>query len=1285
MKKLTLLLVFILMAINGYSAYLSKVSYQLIPGDEAIYGQKADFHLELATQNEHVVSNSAKNNVINSAGSSVSDSLALIALYNQCDGTNWTKKDNWLTGRLDTWQGVTVENGRVVGLNLGDPDISVGLNGPIPNELSNLTEIRTLNLANNQLTGQLPTNWSSLVKLESLNLEQNQLVGSLPESWSTLVKLSWLNLQINQIDGNLPDSWSSMVNLRWISILGNKISGNLPVSWSALVNLGSIFLSGNQLTGSLPVEWSVLKNLDTLILENNQLSGTLPDSWSALVKMTVLSIGGNQLTGTLPLNWSTFVNLYLLNLSNNHLTGTLPANWSSLVRMADLSLTNNQFTGPFPASWSQFINIKQLQINNNQISDLPPLPTFSALTRLTVENNLLDFGDIEPNIGISSETYNYSPQAKIGKVETIVKNLGEECRISVSVGGTSNKYQWFKDGIPISGATSAEYVIPSVTISDAANYACKITNTVATELTLSSNPITLQVLNNTFDLNSDSLALVALYNQCNGPNWTRKKNWLTGRLVTWQGVFLENGRVIGLELSDNSNPENSVGLTGNLPAELANLTAIQFINFRNNKLTGNLSDSWSVFKNLKKLQLQENQFSGNLPESWSAMENLVDLDLGNNNLTGTLPTTWSALQNLETIILSQNHLSGDLPVNWSMLNKLQILYLSHNQLTGTLPKNWSSLENLVAITIGNNQLTGNLPEEWKSLLKIESIQIYGNQLTGNLPDSWSSLIKLRDIKLYSNHFTGTLPESWSSFKDMMQLMLNNNQFSGSYPESWKSFSNLQYLYLNDNQIANLPELSSYPLLDSLYVENNRLDFGDIEPNISIPKVKYTYSPQAKIGLTDTIVKKTGEEFRISVVVGGKSNKYQWFKNGIIINVAIGAEFIITSVTTNDSANYTCQITNTVATQLTLISNPITLQVQNQTFSANAGLDQTVNEGTVVSLDGSLSYDPAGNPLTYKWTAPSGITLSSASGSKPTFTAPKVVADTSFTFFLIVNNGTLDSPADQVLITVLNVNKAPVANAGIDQSVKNGAIVSLDGSASKDTDGNQLTYQWTAPDGITLSSVSDSMPTFTAPIVKSDTIYTFLLIVNDGLANSPVDLVTITVHNTDKQLLIDAGPDQYIYERSTVSLDGSASFNLNKKPLTYKWTAPSEITLSSYSVANPTFTAPEVNLRTEYIFSLVVNDGTEDSPIDEVTVTILDVIRVYPNITTGIVNIEFNIGTDQEPEILVLNLLGQEILRNEVTSASKFQIDLSNQADEVYIILLQLNGRQYFSKVILRKN
>lgn len=364
--------------------------------------------------------------------------------------------------------------------------------------------------------------------------------------------------------------------------------------------------------------------------------------------------------------------------------------------------------------------------------------------------------------------------------------------------------------------------------------------------------------------------------------------------------------------------------------------------------------------------------------------------------------------------------------------------------------------------------------------------------------------------------------------------------------------------------------------------------------------------------------------------------------------------------------------------------------------ANAGMDKTVNEGSSVTLDGSLSFDDNKDALTYKWTAPAGITLSSTTAKNPTFKTPQVITNTDYIFSLVVNDGTMESPADQVVITVNNVNKSPVAHAGTDQSVNEGATVSLDGSASSDPDGNPLTYQWTAPAGITLSSATAQKPTFTAPEVSANTNYSFSLVVNDGTVDSPVDQVVITVLNVNKPPVAHAGIDQSVNEGATVTLDGSASSDPDGNPLIYKWTAPAGITLSSTSAQKPTFTAPEVKKDSVLTFSLVVNDGIVNSAPATVKVMVLNVIdvgvstadaplfKIYPNPTTGMVNIEFGGGKVGKTEVVVTSLVGAEIYRKEVCDATKFQIDLSDQISGVYLLKIINDNRQYISKIVIEK-
>ena len=379
---------------------------------------------------------------------------------------------------------------------------------------------------------------------------------------------------------------------------------------------------------------------------------------------------------------------------------------------------------------------------------------------------------------------------------------------------------------------------------------------------------------------------------------------------------------------------------------------------------------------------------------------------------------------------------------------------------------------------------------------------------------------------------------------------------------------------------------------------------------------------------------------------------------------------------------------------------ITVLPLNTAPVANAGPDQTVNEGAVVTLDGTASNDADGNTLTYLWTAPAGITLSSTTASQPTFTAPEVSTDTQYTFSLVVNDGTAGSTADEAVITVKQVNKVPVSNAGPDQTVNEGAVVTLDGTASTDADGNTLTYLWTAPAGITLSSTTASQPTFTAPEVSTDTQYTFSLVVNDGTANSTADEVVITVKQVNKVPVANAGPDQTVNEGAVVTLDGTVSTDADGNTLTYLWTAPAGITLSSTTVSNPIFTAPEVTSDTQYTFNLVVNDGTAGSTADEVVITVKQVNKVPvanagPNQTVNegaTVTLDGSASTDADSNTLTylwtapagITLSSTTVSKPsftapEVTSDTQYTFSLvvndgiaNSAADEVVITVKQVN-------------
>jgi hypothetical protein len=179
-------------------------------------------------------------------------------------------------------------------------------------------------------------------------------------------------------------------------------------------------------------------------------------------------------------------------------------------------------------------------------------------------------------------------------------------------------------------------------------------------------------------------------------------------------------------------------------------------------------------------------------------------------------------------------------------------------------------------------------------------------------------------------------------------------------------------------------------------------------------------------------------------------------------------------------------------------------------TADAGEDQTVTAGDTVTLNGSGSSDPDGDPLSYAWSqvdGPESVALEEAVTVQARFEASEAGI---YTFQLFVHDGQVAGAPDDVMVTVESAtNRAPVAVIQDLDPVGVGDWVTLDGTGSYDPDQDPLTYSWSQTGGVRVMREGGDQPMPGFYAVAEGTL-TFELVVSDGEAESPPASVQVEV-------------------------------------------------------------------------------------------------------------------------------------------------------------------------------
>ncbi|KAK6235263.1 hypothetical protein SCA6_010600 [Theobroma cacao] len=228
---------------------------------------------------------------------------------------------------------------------------NLGLSGPLPQNLNQLTKLFNLGLQKNHFNGKVPT-FSGLSELEFAYLDNNEFDTIPADFFDGLSIVRVLALDYNPFNKStgwsIPKELENSVQLTNLSLVNCNVVGPLPDFLGKLPSLVALKLSYNRLSGEIPASFG--ESLMQILWLNDQDGGGMTgpiDVVAKMVSLTQLWLHGNQFTGTIPENIGNLTSLKDLNLNRNQLVGLIPESLANM-ELDNLVLNNNQLMGPIP-------------------------------------------------------------------------------------------------------------------------------------------------------------------------------------------------------------------------------------------------------------------------------------------------------------------------------------------------------------------------------------------------------------------------------------------------------------------------------------------------------------------------------------------------------------------------------------------------------------------------------------------------------------------------------------------------------------------------------------------------------------------------------------------------------------------------------------------------------------------------------------------------------------------------------------------------------------------------
>ncbi|CAN0920185.1 Receptor-like protein EIX2 [Linum grandiflorum] len=524
---------------------------------------------------------------------------------------------------------------------------SNSLEGEIPESLGVLHNLQTLDLSSNGFRGSIPNFIGKMSFLKNLDLSYNNMDGSIPESFGQLSELVDVDLMANSWGGVIRQS--HLVNLRSLKSirLATDPNGSLiidvPSKWVPPFKLTSIQLENCFVGPSFPTWLSVQNELTSVSLRNVGISDTIPSQWFSSLpsELTLLVISNNKITGKLPSNLK-FPRLSTIDLSSNKFEGPLPT-WSTNATV--VYLQDNKFTGPIPDNISKLMpRLEKLYLSQNQLNGKIPsaMCELQALQILSLRNNLFS-GQLPDNWYHSFMLWaiDISNNSITGNIPTSFGSLPSLSVLLLS----SNQ---LTGDIPASlqnrtGITSMDLGGNKLTGILPAWIGEKFQSLFMLNLHSNSfsGPIPpLCSLPNLHILDISGNKFSGAVPKCLG-NLTAMAAGNSGEVFQQLLTVAMKGRKVELDsILANINAINLSGnnLTGDIPSEITNLSALRILNLSRNQLRGKITEKIGELQHLEALDLSHNHLMGSIPQSLASIVSLVHLNLSYNSLEGRIPT-----------------------------------------------------------------------------------------------------------------------------------------------------------------------------------------------------------------------------------------------------------------------------------------------------------------------------------------------------------------------------------------------------------------------------------------------------------------------------------------------------------------------------------------------------------------------------------------------------------------------------------------------------------------------